>query len=178
MSHGRRKIYSDATEITAENVVEEVNAAYLIHSANRNEISTLYRYYRNKTAIEYKRKEVRENINFKIGEARCLEVTNFYKGYLFGEPIQYVRREKTQNKVSDDTLAADINALNGYMTDANKGACDSELGKWMLVAGVGYKMTLPNRAWQPDGDEPPFHVYAMDPRYYYGVSLFGPLKRN
>ena len=76
MSHGRRKIYSDATEITAENVVEEVNAAYLIHSANRNEISTLYRYYRNKTAIEYKRKEVRENINFKIGEARCLEVSS------------------------------------------------------------------------------------------------------
>ena len=32
MSHGRRKIYTDATEITAANVVEEVNAAYLVHS--------------------------------------------------------------------------------------------------------------------------------------------------
>ena len=169
MSHGRRKIYTDATEITAANVVEEVNAAYLIHSANRNEISKLYRYYRNKTAIENKRKEVRENINFKIGEARCLEITNFYKGYLFGEPIQYVRREKTQNKVPDDVIAADINALNGYMTDANKGAVDSTLGKWMLVAGTGYKLTLPNRAWQMNGDEPPFHVYAMDPRTTFVV---------
>ena len=57
MSYGRRKIYSDATEITAANVVEEVNAAYLVHTENRNEISELYRYYRNKTAIENKTKK-------------------------------------------------------------------------------------------------------------------------
>ena len=79
MSYGRRKIFTDETEITAENVVKEVNAAFLVHLENRNEISDLYRYYRNKTAIEDKTKEVRQNINFKIGEARCLEVTNFYK---------------------------------------------------------------------------------------------------
>jgi len=164
MSYGRRKIFSDATEITAANVIEEVNAAYTVHSDNRNEIIELYRYYRNKTAIENKTKEVRENINNKVGEARCLEVTNFYKGYIFGEPIQYVRREKTQNGTADDIIAADINALNGYMSDANKANCDSKLGKWMLVGGVGYKMTLPNQAWELDGDEPPFNVYAPDPR--------------
>ena len=83
MSYGRRKIFTDATEITAENMVAEVNAAFLVHAGNRNEINELYRYYRNKTAIENKKKEVRENINNKVGEARCLEVTNFYKGYVF-----------------------------------------------------------------------------------------------
>lgn len=164
MSYGRRKIFTDEKEITAENVVREVNAAYLVHLENRNEIITLYQYYRNKTAIEDKVKEVRENINFKIGEARCLEVTNFYKGYIFGEPIQYVRREKAQNSAADDEIAADINALNSYMGDANKAACDSTLGKWMLVAGTSYKMGLPNPLWQKDGDEPPFNVYAPDPR--------------
>ena len=169
MSYGRRKIYTDATEITAGNVVAEVNAAFLVHSDNRNEIDELYRYYRNKTAIENKTKEVRENINFKIGEARCLEVTNFYKGYIFGEPIQYVRREKTQNGTADDVIASDINALNGYMADANKASCDSTLGKWMLVAGTSYKMALPNKDWQKDGDEPPFNVYAPDPRRTFVV---------
>ena len=169
MSYGRRKIFTDEAEITAENVVKEVNAAYLVHLENRTEIITLYQYYRNKTAIEDKKKEVRENINFKIGEARCLEVTNFYKGYLFGEPIQYVRREKTQNGTADDVIAADINALNGYMSDANKAVCDSNLGKWMLVGGCGYKMTLPNKDWQKDGDEPPFNVYAPDPRNTFVV---------
>ncbi len=169
MSYGRRKIYTDATEITAANVVEEVNAAYLIHSDNRSEIAELYRYYRNKTAIESKQKEVRENINFKIGEARCLEVTNFYKGYIFGEPIQYVRREKTQNGTADDVIAADINALNGYMSDANKAVCDSNLGKWILVGGAGYKMALPNKKWEKEGDEPPFNIYAPDPRSTFVV---------
>ena len=48
------------------------------------------------------------------------------------------------------------------MADANKAACDSKLGKWMLVGGNGYKMTLPNKAWEKDGDEPPFNVYAPD----------------
>ena len=169
MSYGRRKIFTDEVEITAENVVKEVNAAFLVHTENRNEIINLYHYYRNKTAIENKTKEVRENINFRVGEARCLEVTNFYKGYVFGEPIQYVRREKTQNGTADDTIAADINALNSYMADANKASCDSTLGKWMLVGGAGYKMTLPNKKWEKDGDEPPFNVYAPDPRRAFVV---------
>lgn len=169
MSYGRRKIFTDATEITKGNVVAEVNAAFQVHEKNRAEIIELYRYYRNKTAIENKTKEVRANINFKIAEARCLEVTNFYKGYIFGEPIQYVRREKTQNGTADDVIASDINALNGFMADANKAACDSKLGKWMLVAGTSYKMALPNLAWKEGGDEPPFNVYAPDPRRTFVV---------
>lgn len=87
MSYGHRKIFSDATEITAVNVIEEVTAAYWVHSENRNGISELYRHYRNKTAIENKTKKVSENINNKAGKARYLEVTNFYKGYIFGELI-------------------------------------------------------------------------------------------
>ncbi len=164
MSYGRRRIFTDETEISTENVIAEVEAAYLVHSDNRTEIEKLYEYYRNKTAIESKTKAVREDINYKIGEARCLEVTNFYKGYIFGEPIQYVRREKSQNSISDDVIASDINALNGYMADANKAACDNQLGKWMLVGGTSYKMGLPNPLWEKDGDEPPFNVYAPDPR--------------
>lgn len=164
MSYGRRRIFTDATEITAQNVVDEVNKAYLTHFKNQTEIVKLYRYYRNKTAIESKVKEFRENINHKVSEARCLEVTNFYKGYIFGEPIQYVRREKSQNRISDDKLAADINALNGYMADANKHVRDAETGKWMLIAGVGYKMVLPRPDWERGGDEVPFDIYAPDPR--------------
>ena len=164
MSYGRRRIYTDAAEITAGNVLDEVNKAFLVHSQNRAEINKLYEYYKNKTAILAKEKEFRENINNKVSEARCLEITNFYKGYIFGEPIQYVRREKSQHNVPDDTLAAAINALNSYMTDANKHSVDSEVGKWMLIAGVGYKMILPNPKWQKGGDEAPFEVYSRDPR--------------
>lgn len=150
-------------------MVEELRKAFAVHLINRNEINRLYEYYTNKTAVLRKTKEFRENINNIVSEARCLEITNFYKGYIFGEPIQYVRREKSRNNVPDDDLAAAINALNSYMTDANKHSVDSEVGKWMLIAGVGYKIILPNPAWQEGGDEAPFEVYSRDPRNSFVV---------
>lgn len=163
MSYGRLKIYSDAREITAENVVEEVNKAYAVHCRNQAEIRTLWDYYRGKTRILNKEKEIREEINHKINENRAYEVVKFHKGYVFSEPIQYVRRENTSNNQSDDEIAGDINALNGYMSDANKAACDNDLAEWMYVAGLGYRLTLPNKLWVRDGDEPPFTMKALDP---------------
>ena len=163
MSYGRLKIYSDAREITAENVVEEVNKAYAVHCRNQADIKVLWDYYRGKTKILYKTKEIREEINHKINENRAYEVVKFHKGYVFGEPIQYVRRENVSAEQADDVLAADINALNGYMADANKSACDNALAEWMYVAGLGYRLTLPNKAWTAEGDEPPFSIKALDP---------------
>lgn len=60
MSYGRRKIFTDETEISTENAIAEVEAAFLVHSDNRTEIGKLYEYYRNKTAIESKTKAVRK----------------------------------------------------------------------------------------------------------------------
>ena len=82
---------------------------------------------------------------------------------MFGEPIQYIRRERASATQADDVIAADINSLNGYMADANKAACDNALSEWMYVAGVGYRLTLPNAKWTPDGDESPLSIYALNP---------------
>ena len=46
MSYGRRKIYSDAREITAANVMDEVNRAYAVHCQNQSEIEVLWKQYR------------------------------------------------------------------------------------------------------------------------------------
>ena len=75
----------------------------------------------------------------------------------------YVRRERSKAEEADDAIAADINSLNGYMALANKPAVDNSLAEWMYVAGVGYRLTLPNPKWTPDGDEPPFSIYSLDP---------------
>lgn len=164
MSYGRLKIHSDAKEITAENVVDEVSKAYAVHCRNQTDIKKLWEYYRGKTQIEHKTKEIREEINHKINENRAYEIAKFHKGYVFGEPIQYVRRENTSAKDADDVIAADINALNGYMSDANKSACDNAIAEWMYVGGVGYRLTLANKKWTQDGDEPPFTITSLDPR--------------
>lgn len=169
MNYGRRIIYTDAMEITAANVADEVRKAILVHESNRADADKLYGYYCGKTEILNKTKEVREEINHKINENHAHEVTRFYEGYVFGEPIQYVRRENTAGDEGDDAIAADINLLNAYNADAGKAACDAKLAKWILNAGVGYRMTLPNKAWSPDGDEPPFKKYSLDPRQTFVV---------
>ena len=163
MSYGRLKIYSDAKEITAQNVFDEVNKAYALHVQNRADIKKLWEYYRGKTKILQKTKEIREEINHKINENRAYEIVKFHKGYVFGEPIQYVRRERASEDAADDAIATEINALNGYMADANKSACDNALAEWMYVAGTGYRLTLPNKKWTPDGDEAPLRIFALDP---------------
>lgn len=163
MSYGRLKIYSDAKEITAANVVDEVSNAYRVHCQNQTDIKKLWEYYRGKTKILAKTKDVREEINHKINVNVAYEVTKFHKGYVFGEPIQYVRRERSAAQQADDVIATDINSLNGYMAMANKAACDNSLAEWMYVSGLGYRLTLPNTQWTADGDESPFKIYALDP---------------
>lgn len=163
MSYGRRTIYTDADKITEENVVEEVRKAYTVHASNQAEIKKLNETFRGKTDILSKIKEVRESINHKINENRAYEIVSFHKGYTFGEPIQYVRRENAASNNNDDEIAADINALNGYMADANKAACDNEIAEWIYVAGQGYRLALPNGMWSADSDEPPFCVYSLHP---------------
>lgn len=169
MSYGRRVIYSDATEITAENVADEVRKAYLVHGTNQTEIQKLHEVYRGKTDILSKVKEVRPSINHKINENRAYEIVNFYNGYVFGEPVQYVRRENTQRNEADDSVASDINALNAYMCSAGKATCDKNLGEWMFIAGVGYRLTLPNKQWLKDGDEAPFTVRALRPEQTFMI---------
>lgn len=169
MSYGRLKIYTDANDITVENVVDEVAKAYATHCVNQNDISRLWDYYRGKTNIRNKTKEIRAEINHKINENRAFEIVRFHKGYVFGEPIQYVRRENSVSEQSDDTIAADINALNGYMSDADKSACDSALAEWLYIAGTSYRMTLPNKSWTKDGEESPFKTYSLDPRNTFVV---------
>ena len=164
MSYGRREILTDATEITSENVIAEVRAAFAVHSANRSEIEKLYKHYKGETAILGKTRETRPEINHKINENHAYEIVSFHKGYGFGEPIQYVRRENSFSYVADDIIAADINALNGHMANAGKKACDQNLAEWMLIAGVGNRMALPNPKWTADGDEAPFRLYCLDPR--------------
>ena len=169
MNYGRVKIYTDTKEITAANVKAEVEKAYGVHGANRTAINTLWDYYRGKTAILNKEKEIRPEINHRINENRAYEIVKFHKGYVFGEPIQYVRRENASAKEADDVIAADINTLNGYMSDANKTEFDNTLAEWMYVGGTAYRLTLPNVKWRVDGDEPPFLMYALDPRKTFVV---------
>lgn len=159
---GRTQIYTDVEKITAENVVDVLTKALKTHAQNTSDIQYLWDYYRGKTPILNKTKEVRETINHKICVNRANEIVTFKLGYGFGEPIQYIRRGQ------DEGLTDDINALNEFMFQENKQAEDNELAQWLYVAGLGMRMTLPGS----DKDEP-FKIYTLDPRYSFVVRYNG-----
>jgi SPP1 family phage portal protein len=159
---GRAVIYTDEPIVTAENVVSVLQKAVSTHSKNASEIQYLWDYYRGKTPILGKIKEVRPEINHKINVNRANEIVMFKRGYGFGEPIQYVRRG------TDESLTDDVAELNDYMFTQNKHAEDSTLAEWLYVGGVGVRMALPGK----DSDEP-FKIYTLDPRSSFVIRYNG-----
>lgn len=159
---GRKQIYTDVETITADNVVEVLRQALSDHMVNQSEIQYLWDYYRGKTPILSKTKEVRESINHRICVNRANEIVTFKRGYGFGEPIQYISRG------TNDDISDEIAELNEQMFLAGKQAEDSALAEWLYVCGVGMRMAMPGK----DADEP-VHVYTLDPRHSFVVRHSG-----
>ncbi len=160
---GRTVIYTDATSVTAANVREVLSKAMAVHMQNQAEIDYLYNYYKGKTPILHKKKEVRPTINHQICENRANEIVNFKTGYTFGEPIQYILRGEK------GSLVHAIDDLNDYMFVQDKSTADRALADWMHIAGTAYRMTLPTE----DDEDSPFEFYTLDPRYTFVVYSSG-----
>lgn len=165
--YGRTVIYSSVLEITKDNVVEELNNALKTHMTNSADIDYLYKYYKGEQPIINRTKTVRPEINNTVVENHALEIVDFRKGHVFGEPIQYVRRG------GDEGLSEKINNLNEYMFAADKAVVDKELAEWFFVGGTAYRMILPIE----NPEESPFGIEALDPRYSFVVYNNGFKKR-
>ena len=154
--YGRRLITTDATEITRENIVVELNNAFNEHSFNRGEIVYLWDYFRGKQPILNRTKDVRPEICNKIVENRANEIVSFKVGYLCGEPIQYVGRN------SDESVSQAISELNEMMFSENKATQDKEVVEWQMICGTAYRLVLPDEVGSED--EAPFEMHTLDPR--------------
>ena len=160
--YGRNVIYTDADEITSDNVLDVLDRAMAVHSQNRADIQYLYEYYKGKQPVLDRSKEFRPEICNRIVENRANEIVSFKVGYLMGEPVQYVSR------LTDDSGATDaINLLNDFVFAEDKAAKDKELADWFTICGTAYRMILPD----PKGeeDESPFEIYTLDPRNAFVV---------
>lgn len=155
---GRRVIYVDVAEITPANVVDVLRKAYTTHLRNKSEIEYLYSYYKGRQPILERKKEVRPEIMNTMVENRANEIVSFKVGYLMGEPIQYVGRG------DDQGVSQKVTRLNDYMAAEDKPSKDKELAEWMHIAGLGYRMVLPDEAAEIDLDDAPFELFTLDPR--------------
>lgn len=157
---GRRVIYTDETEITAENVVSVIQDAFPAHVANREEINYLYNYYKGKQPILERIKQVRPEINNKVVVNFANEIVSFKVGYLLNQPFQYV-------SLTDKT--DEVNILNGYMNQIGKQAQDQEVIEWNHICGTAYRYVQSNEPAELKAGDAPFDLFTLDPRNTYIV---------
>lgn len=158
---GRKKLTASCEEVNEQNVLKVLKRAMLGHMLNCADIDYLYRYYLGAQPVLQRKKTVRPEICNKIVENHAQEIVNFHTGYLLGEPCTYVRRG------SDDKVTAHIELLNDTMFAEDKASGDRELCQWMQIAGVGYRMVLPDQ--EGKADESPIEMEVLDPRYAFVV---------
>ena len=166
---GRREIFTDAKEITKENIGKVLADAFEVHLLNASEIKYLQEYERGKQPILDRVKEVRPEINNKIVENHAAEITAFKVGYVFGSPITFVQRASVD--VDGNTGTEDdkkIAILNEMMFEEGKAAQDQALGKDISVCGIAYRIVLPKKV--KDGVSA-FSILRLNPNNAFVVKF-------
>lgn len=165
---GRNAIYTNLEEINSSNVIEAVKDSYQRHNLNSFDIQMLYEFYKGNQPILDRVKTIRPDINNIVVENIAYSVVSFFSGYIFGDPIQYVRRGAvTHGDVSGDradSTSIAVGHLNEFMAAEDKATVDKEIGDWLLICGVAYRGVLPDKLAGQDEDDSPFEVAALDPR--------------
>lgn len=178
--HGRRQIFTNKQEITAENVAEVLESALAADNRNVQEINYLYDVYRGIQDIRNKTKVARPEINNKVTVNLANYIVTFKDAYLLSSPVQYIAA------TGEDEISEAVDELNNFMYAEDKESKDKRLVNWMHICGVAPRMVLPNPEYDRDDDDAsPALLYALDPReafviYYSGIGrrpMAGVLKQ-
>lgn len=165
--HGRTEIFIPKQEVTEDNLPKILGKALAIHKQNELQIDYLWNYFLGIQEIKDKVKPVRPEINIKVLVNHAYEILNFYLGYVFGDPIQYVQRGVHGSKEGFSDVN-NVSMLNELMMDDDKASKDNELSHWLLTCGWGYRMTLPCKT-----DDVIFETEILDPRETFVIKDTG-----
>ena len=158
---GRLDIYSTVDEVTADNIVEELNSALTYHVQNMLQEEFLYWYRRGVQPILNRKKEVREDILNKVQENHADEFTAFKNGYFLTQPAYYVARKRGKQRV--------LKELNEYLYRSGKHEADNKTVDWFHMVGKGVTYVEPS-----EEEGVPFKAYALDPRSAFVVYSLMP----
>lgn len=170
--NGRSALYTDAEEVTAQNVqdvIEDVSGKW---NGNQGDISYLYDYYRGIQPILDRTKTYNKEICNKVVENRAKEISDFKTGYLLSAPIQYI--DARANDSAETMENSDIARLMEWMRSEGKDASDMEVAFWQSVCGTAYRMVSPRDGWTSADATSPFQIIVLDPRYTYVVYSSSP----
>ena len=172
-SFGREVIYSNADEITADNVVVELGKAYSVHLRNRVEFDYLERYYKGDQPILYRVKKVRPEINNKTVENHALEIVEHKAAENFGEPVQYVLKGTKES--TKDGKSVELNDFNDYNELESKAEVDIVMARDRSIGGTSYKFHYNRKKFTKD--ESPYGIEREDPKDTFVVYSSGVGKK-
>lgn len=127
------------------------------HKKNVSEIEYLEKYIKGNQPILQRVKRVRADICNNIVENHASNIVSFKCGYVFGEPIQYV---KHSNSESDE-----ISELNRLMNFLDKNYKDLELAEWLYSYGIGYRFIKV----EDNNSLTPFSIINIHPRNAFTI---------
>lgn len=158
---GRRIIYTNKKQITANNIVDELNKALVIHDQNAREIEYLDRYYRGDQPILYRKKVNRPEVNNKIVLNLAYELVERKTAEICAEPIQYVLRG------TDDEKSKQITELNITMDSESKQEVDIDICRWRSICGTAYRFIGNDSGSDELLDESDFALFSENPVYTF-----------
>lgn len=166
MMTGRRVIWTDEKEITAENVVSVIENAWSDFSANRMDCDFLLNYDRGNQPIQ-REKTYRSDIDIQTIDNVANEITTFKVGFHFGNEITLGQRG-THDAGADNAKEQDaIALLNECYSAENAKAKNVELGNFVEITGIGFTLHDINTEYE-DGDSY-FKYIVVDPRFAFVV---------
>lgn len=158
MQLGVTQIYTDALEITYENVIPILQKALGIHRTNAAHIDRMIRFDGGEQPVT-REKTFMPNINCQGIDNVVAEICDFWKSFYWGSQIVLVQRGNHENEseISDAILALN----DGYLM-ANNSSKMQETGDFVEKGAIAYSYIDINMDWEEG--ESYFTKTILDPR--------------
>ena len=161
MQIGRNELFTDAVEITYENIIPILRKVFPKHQENANRINFLLEYEAgNQPIIRKEEKKFRPDIDCQCVDNVANEVTVFHTSFKWGNPITIVQRGEKDSGKANEPLSVCL--LNECYESEGIRKKTQKLARFVEIGGVGYTYVDVNTEWE-DGDSY-FKVEVLDPR--------------
>lgn len=147
---GRKRIYTDYTEVNKENVRKIVLDALNKHIVNASDIEELFKIAKGDMGL-VRKKEIRAEIDIKAIDPIASQIIDFKVGFEHGTPISYIQRANLDSANPDGTLEEvkkddlRIATLNEMMREIDKSGKDLKLAEYIKKCGIGYRFIYPSK---------------------------------
>lgn len=164
---GRKKIYTDVTEITSKNVIDVLNKALIHHNHNVSQIQFLINFEKGLQPLQRK-KTVRKEIDIHSISNLAHQITEFWLGYFWGNHMAFVQKSDKHPKGSNpkDSDSA-ITLLNEMYEAEDMERKDQLLAYYLEVCGTCCQLIDIKRK-VAEGDSV-FDLVTLNPLYSFVV---------